>query len=434
MENIFEKDINIDEYKPESRGVQAYKRLSLLIGIFIIYTVSFEFLTYFWLIKKNIFNIYLQPRAYLFVGIGVFCICLSVLNLVLYLGITRVLENCTIEEKLDYNFCVYKKSKRKKNNNVLTAIACNYARMGNKEGCAQALSLLSKEYHPKILTDLKKWIESDEATFDISLLKLRKRGAGATASSFMLLIIAVGVFSSCLSSSDIIYSGLSDSIISIIGIIQAGAWLYITMYIIGFLIYILGRNSIFTGAHFLRNYRAGIMLIAILILLFYCSINPIVQYTFESKPEENDSSTEYSSDIYNEDSYDYDYGNDYDYDYEESYDDSYPAEIDIMNEMIVLCNYLQKNGVIDDFKVELGYSAKGDVKGTVAEDSDYVYVLYDNGTKEDENGNECIELVLEAEPLDDSGNSLGQQEAKLMGFYLVNLSTDEVIDEHKTTW
>ncbi|MBP3727485.1 MAG: hypothetical protein J6H22_00970, partial [Pseudobutyrivibrio sp.] len=95
MENIFEKDINIDEYKPESRGVQAYKRLSLLIGIFIIYTVSFEFLTYFWLIKKNIFNIYLQPRAYLFVGIGVFCICLSVLNLVLYLGITRVLENCT---------------------------------------------------------------------------------------------------------------------------------------------------------------------------------------------------------------------------------------------------------------------------------------------------------------------------------------------------
>ena len=52
MENIFEKDINIDEYKPESRGVQAYKRLSLLIGIFIIYTVSFEFLTYFWLIKN----------------------------------------------------------------------------------------------------------------------------------------------------------------------------------------------------------------------------------------------------------------------------------------------------------------------------------------------------------------------------------------------
>ena len=105
-----------------------------------------------------------------------------------------------------------------------------------------------------------------------------------------------------------------------------------------------------------------------------------------------------------------------------------------MNEMIVLCNYLQKNGVIDDFKVELGYSAKGYVKGTVAQDSDYVYVLYDNGTKEDENGNECIELVLEAEPLDEQGNSLGQQEAKLMGFYLVNLSTDEVIDEHKTTW
>lgn len=430
MENIFEKDINIDEYKPESRGVQAYKRLSLLIGIFIIYTVSFEFLTYFWLIKKNIFNIYFQPRAYLFVGIGVFCICLSVLNLVLYLGITRVLENCTIEEKLDYNFCVYKKSKRKKNNNVLTAIACNYARMGNKEGCKQALSLLSKEYHPKILTDLKNWVESDEATFDTSLLKLKKRGIGTIASSFMLLIIAVGIFSSCVSSSEIIYSGLSDSIISIIGIIQAGAWLYITVYLIFFLIYILGRNSIFTGVNFFKEYRKGFMLIALLILLLYCGINPLIQYTFGSKSEEINNSTEYSSDIYNEDSYEYDY----DYDYEESYDDSYPAEIDIMNEMIVLCNYLQKNGVIDDFKVELGYSAKGDVKGTVAQDSDYVYVLYDNGTKEDESGNECIELVLEAEPLDEQGNSLGQQEAKLMGFYLVNLSTDEVIDEHKTTW
>lgn len=430
MENIFEKDINIDEYKPESRGVQAYKRLSLLIGIFIIYTISFEFLTYFWLIKKNIFNIYLQPRAYLYVGIGVFCICLSVLNLVLYLGITRVLENCTIEEKLDYNFCVYKKSKRKKNNNVLTAIACNYARMGNKEGCKQALSLLSKEYHPKILTDLKNWVESDEATFDISLLKLKKRGIGMIANSFILIIIAVGVISSCISSSDIIYSGLSDYTIATIGMLQAGAWLYLTMDLIIFLIYVFMRNSIFIGVNFLKDYRKGFMLIALLFLLLYCSINPLVQDNPGSKSEEINTSTEYSSDIYNEDSYEYDY----DYDYEESYDDSYPAEIDIMNEMIVLCNYLQKNGVIDDFKVELGYSAKGDVKGTVAQDSDYVYVLYDNGTKEDESGNECIELVLEAEPLDEQGNSLGQQEAKLMGFYLVNLSTDEVIDEHKTTW
>ena len=78
----------------------------------------------------------------------------------------------------------------------------------------------------------------------------------------------------------------------------------------------------------------------------------------------------------------------------------------------------------------------GNVKATYTTKAtlDKRNVLYDNGTKEDGNGNECIELVLEAEPLDDSGNSLGQQEAKLMGFYLVNLSTDEVIDEHKTTW
>ena len=36
--------------------------------------------------------------------------------------------------------------------------------------------------------------------------------------------------------------------------------------------------------------------------------------------------------------------------------------------------------------------------------------------------------------IDENGNSKGQQEAKLKGFYLVNLETDEVIDEHKTTW
>jgi hypothetical protein len=140
-----------------------------------------------------------------------------------------------------------------------------------------------------------------------------------------------------------------------------------------------------------------------------------------------------SYDYEDSDDYDYDYADDYSYDDEEAYD-NYPQEIDIMNEMIVLCNYLQKNGVIDDFHVELGYNAKGYVKGTVAQDDDYVYVLYDNGVKEDSDGNDCIELVLEAEPLDDNGNSLGQQEAKLKGFYLVNLETDEVIDEHKTHW
>ncbi len=109
-------------------------------------------------------------------------------------------------------------------------------------------------------------------------------------------------------------------------------------------------------------------------------------------------------------------------------------DVTIMNQMIILCNYLVKEGVIPDFSIELGYNAKGYVKAEIAKDDDYVYMLYDNGMKDDEYGNECIELVLEAEPLDENGNSLGQAEASLKGFYLVNAEKKTVIDEHKTHW
>lgn len=117
-------------------------------------------------------------------------------------------------------------------------------------------------------------------------------------------------------------------------------------------------------------------------------------------------------------------------------DDSeeYMDDVTIMNHMIILCNYLVQEGVISDFSVELDFNAKGYVKGTVARDDDYVYVLYDNGIKQDDQGNDCLELVLEAEPLDEDGNSLGQSEASLKGFYLVNAETKTVIDEHKTHW
>ncbi len=117
-------------------------------------------------------------------------------------------------------------------------------------------------------------------------------------------------------------------------------------------------------------------------------------------------------------------------------DDSeeYMDDVTIMNHMIILCNYLVQEGVISDFSVELDFNAKGYVKGTVARDDDYVYVLYDNGIKQDDQGNDCLELVLEAEPLDEDGNSLGQAEASLKGFYLVNAETKTVIDEHKTHW
>lgn len=117
-------------------------------------------------------------------------------------------------------------------------------------------------------------------------------------------------------------------------------------------------------------------------------------------------------------------------------DDSeeYMDDVTIMNHMIILCNYLVKQDIISDFSVELDFNAKGYVKGTVARDDDYVYVLYDNGIKQDDQGNDCLELVLEAEPLDEDGNSLGQSEASLKGFYLVNAETKTVIDEHKTHW
>ena len=117
-------------------------------------------------------------------------------------------------------------------------------------------------------------------------------------------------------------------------------------------------------------------------------------------------------------------------------DDSeeYMDDVTIMNQMIILCNYLVQEDVISDFSVELDFNAKGYVKGTVARDDEYVYVLYDNGIKQDDQGNDCLELVLEAVPLDEDGNSLGQSEATLKGFYLVNAETKTVIDEHKTHW
>ena len=114
--------------------------------------------------------------------------------------------------------------------------------------------------------------------------------------------------------------------------------------------------------------------------------------------------------------------------------EEYMDDVTIMNHMIILCNYLVKQDIISDFSVELDFNAKGYVKGTVARDDNYVYVLYDNGIKKDDEGNDCLELVLEAEPLDEDGNSLGQSEASLKGFYLVNAETKTVIDEHKTYW
>ena len=104
--------------------------------------------------------------------------------------------------------------------------------------------------------------------------------------------------------------------------------------------------------------------------------------------------------------------------------------------MIILSGYLKEHGMIEDYYTNLliSYSAKGNVRGTVYRDEEYEYNLYDNGSKLDEDGNECLELVLEAEPLGEDGFSKGQSEAILKGFYLMNIETNEIIDEHKTHW
>lgn len=95
------------------------------------------------------------------------------------------------------------------------------------------------------------------------------------------------------------------------------------------------------------------------------------------------------------------------------------------NEMNAVWQYLVSNSVIEDQGFTTDMDAKGYTYAVVGNAKGDRLVLKGNGSQTDDNGNACTEYVLEQE---------GEGQTELLGFYLVNRTTLEVTDEHKTSW
>lgn len=95
------------------------------------------------------------------------------------------------------------------------------------------------------------------------------------------------------------------------------------------------------------------------------------------------------------------------------------------NEMNAVWQYLVSNSVIEDQGFTTDMDAKGYTYAVVGNAKGDRLVLKSNGDQTDDNGNACTEYVLEQE---------GGDQTELLGFYLVNRTTLEVTDEHKTSW
>ena len=95
------------------------------------------------------------------------------------------------------------------------------------------------------------------------------------------------------------------------------------------------------------------------------------------------------------------------------------------NEMNAVWQYLVSTSVIEDQGFTTDMDAKGYTYGVVGNAKGDRLVLKGNGDQTDDNGNACTEYVLEQE---------GEDQTELLGFYLVNRTTLEVTDEHKTSW
>lgn len=461
MINIFDDNtLNIDEYKPDSRGVEAAKKLIKTDWFCIIALMISAILVYVILESKNIFELYFVSKAVFYVPIFVGLFWVEVM-MICRNSTMRKVNDFTDQEKFDFNYYFLYKKKNKSawvTNNYLLALGINSALMGAKEKCRDALALLTYDYQPAVLGILREWLDSDETTIDREKISPRKKIINPIRFLPLFLVLDIGVLTACVDYNVLLQYGATRTAIAVMGYIQSVAFVVIGMGIALMLIFQTGKNKTFANSYKLKKTAKIIIgVVAIIFTIYAVLTNEALGYGMNLHKDDTEdiSSIEDTKSSLDEDDYEYyeeenseDYLDGYGenneaeslYDeYEEDYEEAYPEEsgdyeLDIMNKMIILCNYLQKNGVIDDFSVELGYNAKGRVSGTVAQDDKYVYVLYDNGNKKDKHGNDCLELVLEAEPLDENGNSLGQTEATLKGFYLVDLESGEVTDEHKTHW
>ena len=426
-------EFDVESLDEENAGVKIAKRVILVHKISLLYFGLLMFLGYYYL--KDYLEVYID---------GSFNIALFASILILYAGILSAYANMTRKKLLsleprdvhDYSLYLYHRHvfcKLPANKSLfLKSMAVADAKLGDKEKCRQAVDLIPASFKNDDLTLVKEWINSEGRDFDEA--KLAKQKA---ANPFVIIIIALllsyGVFFmgmdldylSCGRYFQRFLTGLSllDSILSVSSIYAFG---------VSLLVAILKKGK--------QSKKVFIILFIIFFLLGCLIFKSDLGCCFERYDSRWSDSDEELIDSYEYDDYSSDDYNDYDYSGDDSYSIDASSEpyddLDIMNMMIVLEGYLKEQGIIEDYysNLNLSYTAKGNVRGTVYRDEDYEYNLYDNGTKKDENGNECLELVLEAEPLDENGNSLGQAEASLKGFYLVNLETNEIIDEHKTHW
>ncbi|SDB08667.1 hypothetical protein SAMN02910298_00352 [Pseudobutyrivibrio sp. YE44] len=427
--NIYDRNsFDIDSIDQNSKGLQLAKMLPLSRIIIGLYGLAFDFLVIYCIYYKNP-DWFRSTFPVLFtLATILLCMCLIfTCNIV----VGTKAKSLSLQEKHDYNlYLYYKMYNRRKGyrNFALLSLARIDSMTGDREQCANAVSLISPDFKNDDLTVIKEWLETEDAPLERENFKEQKQ----PKKSVLLigsLIVFYGLAYAGLDVDMFYFSNIPGYFALLSGAISAFAFAYI---------YTLAISVILT--RITRKKIAKPIIVVILAVL------TIVMYLLIGTESYNYCRYRHTGNYYGDKSYDAedDMYDDFAYTQTEDYEGEHNIDmsseplndLDIMNMMIVLGGYLKDQGIIEDYytSIAISFSAKGNVRGTVYKDDEYEYNLYDNGTKQDENGNECLELVLEAEPLDEEGNSLGQAEAILKGFYLVNIETNEIIDEHKTHW
>ncbi len=438
MQNIFDTEyFKLDEYNPDSAGVALAKRLRIAINIIRLYGATIFFLAYYLIfyVHGDFFNRWLFASAKINLGIAIILFTEGIV-LAYKAHIVKKAKKLSLEERLDYDVVLYQRGyhKRKTTRNAcLLAIAKLLAQMNDKEHCNEALNNMTEGFQPESVEMLRKWIDED-VTLEQSFFE-KKKVMSPLKSLYLFWLMAFAFGFVCTHYTNYYWYGFSKLAVGIFGMLSMIGFSLVAPVVLTFA---LAIYTYITGKEFKDLKTRKILLFIVIIISALVNVIArfeVLEFGFDLNKDEyntEDTYEDYEDDYSSSEDYSADYY--YDGDYSEESEDYYMDDVTIMNQMIILCNYLVKEGVIPDFTIELGYNAKGYVKAEIAKDEDYVYMLYDNGMKDDEYGNSCIELVLEAEPLDENGNSLGQAEASLKGFYLVNAEKKTVIDEHKTHW
>ncbi|MBR5637298.1 MAG: hypothetical protein IKW81_10255 [Pseudobutyrivibrio sp.] len=421
------KSFDINSLDDESAGIKFAKRLFLYSKIALFYVIAFLFFCFYYIRQR--YDFYLEDEYVFFWLASAFFLYIFLSSSIKLLFIKYSgLKQQSFQEKIHFGLYLYYKHYRyirAYGINMLLSLAMLEARKGDKEQCRNAVNALPKRFHNSNLDILKDWLDSDSDVIDIKKFK-KPNKLFLLCNNLYYLFLSYGLFFFGFDSDMLFLGGLSTTMIHMSQIILAVSVAIAFIFVI---YKIIARKQ---GKYF----RAFILVALIIIFGFLSCFIYVPSFRDLVTEKDDEKENSYNSDDYSY-NYDYDYYDDYsDDDYHidnssEPYDD-----IDIMNMMIILEGYLKKNGIIEDYYTNflISYTAKGNVRGTVYRDENYEYNLYDNGLKKDENGNDCLEVVLEAEPLDENGISLGQAEASLKGFYLINIETHEIIDEHKTHW